>query len=97
MAEQYPQNRCPVFLQIEWDIRQLIADINQIPNLLDKRDHAERLMETAQVLLSCDKYEDGRIDCTNCKNVAELHGRVAYLLIKSQDIYHFLHDRYSYS
>ena len=96
MAEQYPQVNCPLFLEIEWDIRELIEDINQFPNLLDKRDQAETIMDKAQMLLSCSQYKDIGFDCAKCRRVADLHQRVAHLLIKAQEVYRFIHARHTY-
>ena len=86
MAEPKPEINCPGFLKREWAIKELTRDINEAKAVSDKAERAERLKNEVEMLLSCEKYNEQKEDCKNCRVISTLRKQTAELLIKARGL-----------
>jgi len=86
MAEPRPQISCPIFLKREWTIKELTRDINEAKAVSDKAERAECLKNEVEMLLSCEKYNETKKDCKNCRTISGLRKQTAELLIKARGL-----------
>ena len=77
--------RCPVglFPRQEEEIGRLTQEINQARTAAEKAPWAQALIETVDVLLACEQYDEGSMDCRLCRNFSELRRKTAALVIKA--------------
>jgi len=86
MTESKPEINCPIFLKREWTIKELTRDINEAKAVSDKAERAEELKKQVELLLSCEKYDEKKEDCKNCKTISMLRKQTAELLIKMKGL-----------
>lgn len=86
MTETKPEIKCPIFLKREWTIKTLTSDINEARTVSDKAERAGRLKHEAEMLLSCEKYNEKSEDCKNCRTISTLRKQTAELLIKARGL-----------
>jgi len=86
MEEPNSGIKCPVFLKREWAIKELTRDINEAKQVSDKAERAEQLKKEVEMLLSCEKYNEEKEDCKNCKTISTLRKQTADLLIKAKGL-----------
>lgn len=77
--------RCAVdlFPRQEAEIARLTRAINRATRAGEKAPWAQELIEAADVLLSCEHYDEGSVDCRLCHNFSELRHKTAALIIKA--------------
>ena len=73
---------CPVFLRQETVIKDITGKINQAKGVREKVTFAEELQKEADMLLTCPDYDDEKLNCTNCRFIANLRKKTAGLIIK---------------
>lgn len=76
---------CPIglFSKKEDEIVRLTGKINQARTAADKCPWAQALMESVQVLLTCEHYDEKLTDCNLCRGVSELRYKTAELVVKA--------------
>lgn len=76
---------CPIdlFPRQEEEIALLTQEINQARTAAEKAPWAQTLIETVDVLLACEQYDEGSMDCRLCRNFSELRRKAAALVIKA--------------
>jgi len=77
--------RCPIdlFPRQEEEISRLTREINRARTAAEKAPWARALMEAVDVLLACEQYDEGSMDCRLCRNFSELRRKTAALLVKA--------------
>lgn len=76
---------CPIglFPKQEAEIARLTQEINRASTAAEKAPWAQALMEAVDVLLACEQYDEGSIDCRLCRNFSELRRKTAALVVKA--------------
>jgi len=76
---------CPIslFPKQEAEITRLTQAINQARMAAEKAPWAQELIETVDVLLACEQYDEESLDCRLCRNFSELRHKTASLVIKA--------------
>ena len=77
---------CPIglFPRQEEEIGRLTQEINQARTAAEKAPWAQALIEAVDVLLACEQYDEGSMDCGLCRNFSELRRKTAALVIKAE-------------
>jgi Mor family transcriptional regulator len=77
--------RCAIglFPRQEAEIAQLTQAINRAPTAAEKAPWARELIEAVDVLLACERYDEGSVDCRLCRNFSELRRKTATLVVKA--------------
>jgi hypothetical protein len=77
--------QCPIglFRRQEEEINRLAQEINQARTAAEKVPWAQAMMEAVDVLLACEQYDKGSIDCSICRNFSELGHKTAALIVKA--------------
>jgi len=77
--------RCPIgfFSRQEAEIARLTQEINQAPTAAEKAPWAQALMKAVDLLLACEQYDEGSMDCRLCRNFSELRRKTATLVLKA--------------
>lgn len=77
--------RCPIglFPRQEEEIARLTREINQAQTAAEKAPWAQTLIETVDVLLACEQYDERSIDCRLCRDFSELRRKTAALVVKA--------------
>jgi hypothetical protein len=76
---------CPIglFSRQEEEVARLTQEINQARTAAEKAPWAQALIEAVYVLLECEQYDEGSMDCRLCPNFSELRRKTAALVIKA--------------
>ena len=76
---------CPIdlFSKQEREINFLTHAINAAPSPAEKREPAQSVIEAVDVLLACESYDQGDLNCQLCRNFSELRRKVATLVFKA--------------
>ena len=67
----------------EEEINRLTQEINQARTAAEKAPWAQALIETVNVLLECEQYDKGSMDCSLCRNFSELRRKTAALVVEA--------------
>ena len=86
MTEPRPEINCPIFLKREWSIKELTRDINEAKAVSDKAERAAHLKNEVEMLLSCEKYNENKEDCKNCRIISTVRKETAELLINMKGL-----------
>jgi len=73
-----------LFSRQEEEINRLTQEINQARTAAEKAPWAQALIETVDVLLACEQYDEGSMDCRLCRNFSELRRKTAALVAKAE-------------
>jgi hypothetical protein len=76
---------CPIglFPRQEDEIARLTQEINQARTAAEKAPWAQALIEAVDVLLTCEQYDEGSLDCRLCRNFSQLRRKTAALVVKA--------------
>ncbi|MBU1679318.1 MAG: hypothetical protein KJ799_07460 [Bacteroidetes bacterium] len=77
---------CSTFQKQEFVIKDITDKINQAKGVREKAIFAEELQKEADVLLTCPDYDDKKLDCRNCRFIANLRKKTAGLIIKAKKL-----------
>ena len=77
---------CPIFQKQEPAIKHITAAINGAREGSEKAELARQLQEEVGVLISCPDYDEDSMDCSNCRLIANVRKKVAYLLRKAEKL-----------
>jgi hypothetical protein len=86
MFAEHPDKICPAFQKQEAVIKDIIDNINRSKELTEKAKFAEKLQKEVNTLLACPEYSGKKTDCKNCRCIANLRKKTAYLMIKVKDL-----------
>ena len=77
--------RCPIDLlpRQETEVTRLTQAINLARTAKEKAPWAQALIETADVLLACQAYDEGSLDCRLCRDFSGLRRKTAALVLKA--------------
>jgi len=86
MHKEEPKINCPIFQKQEPTIKNITGDINSAKQIWEKVGFAQELLREVEVLLSCPNYDDKRLECKNCRFIANLRKRTANIIIKAKKL-----------
>ena len=86
MSKKVAKINCSIFQKQEPVIEDITAKINSAEVVLKKAEFAEELREEVNVLLSCPDYNQGNIDCSNCRFITNVRKKTADLIIKAKKL-----------
>ena len=84
-GEQRSEIHCRggLFPRQEARVAQLTAAINRAASPREKAVDAEALVEEADVLLQCEEYDEGSVDCRLCRGFSQLRRGAAALVVQA--------------
>ncbi|MFH2031692.1 MAG: hypothetical protein ABIJ40_13915 [Bacteroidota bacterium] len=77
---------CSIFQKQEKVIKDITDKINMAKGVREKATFAEELQKEVDVLLTCPDYDDKKLDCRNCRFIANLRKKTAGLIIKAKKL-----------
>jgi len=80
--EEIEKIKCALFKAKNESIEKIAKFINETKNIKQKSRLAERLMKEAKELLSCQQFNERRLECQICQKISELRRKTADLIIK---------------
>lgn len=86
MQKEEHKISCPTFLKQETVIKNITDKINMAKGVREKATFAEELQKEADVLLTCPDYDDKKLDCKNCRFIANLRKKTVGLIIKAKKL-----------
>jgi len=86
MHKEGAKINCGTFQKQETVIKNITNKINIIEGVTGKAVFAEELQKEADVLLTCPDYGDKKLDCKNCRFIANLRKKTAGLIIKAKKL-----------
>jgi len=86
MQKEEHKISCPAFLKQETVIKNITDKINQAKRVIEKAEFADELQKEADVLLTCQDYDGKKLDCRNCRFIANLRKKTAGLIIKAKKL-----------
>jgi len=86
MFEEERKISCPAFQKQESIIKDITNKINRAKGVLEKARFAEELQKEVDVLLSCPDYDGNKLDCKNCRFIANLRKKTANLIIETKKL-----------
>lgn len=86
MKENKKKIDCLTFQKQESEIKIFTDKINKAEGVQEKALYARQLQKEADVLLSCPGYDGKRLDCKNCRFIANLRKKTANLIIKTKKL-----------
>jgi len=81
VARRPQRMSCPRYLEIERVMTQLTEEINKAEDVAVKATNAQKLMEMADVLLSCQDYDEKDWNCRNCRRMASLRKEASQIIL----------------
>jgi hypothetical protein len=77
--------RCPIdlFPRQEVEVSRLTQAINQAPRAADKAPWAQAMIETVDVLLACEQYDEENLNCRLCRQFSQLRRETATVVVKA--------------
>jgi len=81
VARRPQRMSCPRYLEIERVMTQLTEEINKAEDVAVKATNAQKLMEMADVLLSCQDYDEKDWNCRNCRRMAFLRKEASQIIL----------------
>ena len=86
MHKEEPKITCPIFQNQETVIKDINDKINMAKGVREKAIFAEELQNEADVFLTCSDYDDKKLDCKNCRFIANFRKKTAGLIIKAKKL-----------
>lgn len=83
--EKLTRIHCPIdlFPRQEAEIVRLTRAINQAPAAVEKAPAAQALIETVDVLLACEQFDEKSTDCRLCRNFSQLRRKTGVLVVQA--------------
>ena len=78
--------KCAIFKSKNETIEGITKAINEAENIEKKAQLAERLIKEANEILSCEHFDEKRIDCEICHYIANLRKKTANLILKAKEL-----------
>jgi hypothetical protein len=75
--------RAGLFHRQEARVSQLTEAINRAATAGEKAKAAEGIVEEVDVLLGCDEYDEGSVDCRLCRSLSGLRRQTGRLVVKA--------------
>ena len=86
MHKEEPKINCSTFQKKEQIISDITNKINLAKEVQEKARFAQDLQIEADELLSCQGYDNKKIDCRSCHFIANLCKKTAHLIIKAKKL-----------
>lgn len=86
MHKEGAKINCVTFQKQKKVIKDITDKINMAKEVQEKATFAEELQKEADVLLTCPDYDDEKLDCKNCRFIANLREKTAGLIIKAKKL-----------
>jgi hypothetical protein len=86
MHKEGAKINCVTFQKQEKVKKDITDKINMAKGVREKVTFAEELQKEANVLLTCRDYDDKKLDCKNCRFIANLRKKTAGLIIKAKKL-----------
>lgn len=86
MHKEGAKINCVTFQEQEKVIKDITDKINMAKGVREKATFAEELQKEADVLLTCPDYDGKKLDCRNCRFIANLRKKTAGLIIKAKKL-----------
>lgn len=84
--EDEPQIRCPIFLEEEKKIKKITDEINKAEPFGKKAERSKDLVEEAEKLLACEKYDDKSMDCKSCRMISKVRKSTGKLISEPKEV-----------
>lgn len=78
--------KCTIFKSKNETIEGITKAINEAENIEKKAQLAERLIKEANEILSCEHFDEKRVDCKICHYIANLRKETANLILKAKEL-----------
>ena len=93
-AEGQASIHCPIslFSRQEGEITRLSQAIKQAPRAPEKAVWAHALVGAVDLLLSCEHYDEGNLNCRLCRQFSELRRKTAALIVKAGQLQEHRHS-----
>lgn len=78
--------KCVIFKSKNETIEGITKAINEAENIEKKAQLAERLIKEANEILSCEHFDEKRVDCKICHYIANLRKETANLILKAKEL-----------
>lgn len=75
---------CSIFLGEEQAMERLTKEINEARSIEVRAAKAQVLIDEAEVLLACDRYNANSMDCRNCRTITDMRKSTAEMIKKTQ-------------
>ena len=85
-AKDIQKIKCSIFKSKNEEIEGITKAINEAENIEKKAQLAERLIKEANEILSCEHFDEKRVDCKICHYIADLRKRTANLNLKAKEL-----------
>ncbi len=85
-AKDIQKIKCPIFKSKNETIEGITKAINEAENIEKKAQLAERLIKEANEILSCEHFDEKRVDCKICYYIADLRKKTANLILKTKEL-----------
>lgn len=86
MHKEGAKINCVTFQKQEKVIKDITDKINMAKGVREKAIFAEELQKEVDMLLTCPDYDDKKLDCKNCRFIANLRKKTAGLIIKAKKL-----------
>ena len=86
MHKEEAKINCVTFQKQEKGIKDITDKINMTKGMREKATFAEGLQKEADVLLTCPDYDNKKLDCKNCRFIANLRKKTAEIIIKVEKL-----------
>jgi len=83
MSEENGKINCSTFQKQEAAMYSIKHKINAASDVREKAEFALELQKEADVVLSCPDHTEDRLDCKNCRLIANLNKKTAEIIIKA--------------
>ncbi|MDP2967224.1 MAG: hypothetical protein Q8N87_02330 [bacterium] len=78
--------KCPIFTSKNEEIEKINKAVNEAGEIGGKAHLAERLIKEANKILSCEHFDEKRVDCKICHYIANLRKETANLILKAKEL-----------
>ena len=86
MHKEETKINCSIFQKQESVIKEITDKINMAKGVQEKAKNALELQKEVDMFLSCPDYDREKLDCKNCRFIANLRKKTANLIIKAKKL-----------
>ena len=86
MEKKRSKINCPIFQKQEPIVKEITNNINKAKGVQEKAGFSKELRKEIDVLLNCSDYDEKRLDCSNCRFIANLRKKAVDLIIKTKKL-----------
>jgi len=86
MDDETAKINCSTFKKQEPVMQDIAEKINNVKEVQEKAELAEKMQKEADVILLCSDYDENDLDCENCRFITSLRKKTAELIIKANKL-----------